>query len=94
MVDVMLIGVGRIEDNDTKANLSENDSRDKKEVIFTGTGKILKNEEYQEQYLYVEYTAQKHKYEPKYKNENDESLKQHVEPKFSFYNKKSHQVDS
>ena len=42
MVDVMLIGVGRIEDNDTKANLSENDSGDKKEVIFTGTGKVLK----------------------------------------------------
>ena len=42
MVDVMLIGVGRIEDNDTKANLSGNDSRDKKEVIFTGTGEMLK----------------------------------------------------
>ena len=42
MVDVMLIEVERIEENDTKANLSENDSGDKKEVIFTGTGKILK----------------------------------------------------
>ena len=42
MVNVMLIGVGRIEDSDTNANLSENDSRDKKEVIFTGTRKILK----------------------------------------------------
>ena len=42
MVDVMLIGVGRMEDNDTKASSSENESGDKKEVIFTRTGKILK----------------------------------------------------
>ena len=42
MVDVMLIGVERIEDNDIKANLSQNESGDKREVIFTGTGKILK----------------------------------------------------
>ena len=42
MLDVMLIGVERIEDNDTKANLSENDSGDKKEVIFTETGEMLK----------------------------------------------------
>ena len=42
MVNVMLIGVGRIEDNDTNANLSENDNGNKKEVIFTGTRKILK----------------------------------------------------
>ena len=38
----MLIGVGRIEDSDTNANLSENDNGNKKQVIFTGTRKILK----------------------------------------------------
>ena len=42
MVNVMLIGVGRIEDSDTNANLSENDNGNKKQVIFTGTRKILK----------------------------------------------------
>ena len=44
MVDVMLIRIERIEDNDTKANLSKNDSGDKKDVIFTRTGKRLKKQ--------------------------------------------------
>ena len=72
MVDVMLIGVG-IEDSDIKGNFSENDSgeRKKNKWYLLEQGRYWKNEEYQEQYLQVEYTRWKHNYESKYKNEND-----------------------